>query len=95
MKLKDVVASAGDSMTQDEILLRVLGQKSGHVHGKGTRVRAYSKDKAQIEQRKIVEQQQEKFKSNNNKLKILWKVSCYNNENLKNIRHNNKKQLNR
>ena len=47
MKLKDVVASAGDSIPQDEILLRILGQKSVHVRGKGTGVCAYSKEKSQ------------------------------------------------
>ena len=69
--MKDV-ASTADSMTQNEILLRVLGQKSGHVRGKGTGVHAYSKDKAQIEQPKIVKQQynKRKFRSNNNILKI-------------------------
>ncbi|XP_057522640.1 uncharacterized protein LOC130802649 [Amaranthus tricolor] len=71
VKLKDVVASAGDSMTQDEILLRVLGQKSGHVRGKGTGIRAYSKEKAQIEQRKIVEQQQEKIQEQQQQIKDL------------------------
>ena len=73
MKLKDVVASAGDSMTQDEILLRVLVQKSGHVRGKGTGVRAYSKDKAQIEQSKIMEQQQEKIQEQQQQIKDLMK----------------------
>ena len=71
MKLKDVVASAKDSMTQDKILLRVLGQKSGHVRGKGTGVCAYSKEKAQIEQRKIMEQQQEKIQEQQQQIKEL------------------------
>ncbi|KAL2924035.1 Two-pore potassium channel 3 [Bienertia sinuspersici] len=42
-QLKVVVATHGDSMTQEEILLDVLKPISGYFRGKGTALRGYSK----------------------------------------------------
>ncbi len=58
-------------MTHEEILMQVLGQRSGYIRGKGTGVRAYVKGKAAIEQRKIVEKQQDKIQLQEQKIKDL------------------------
>lgn len=60
-KMKDVVSKVGDSMTQEEILIQVLGSRSGHFRGKGSAIRAYCKNKQQPDQNKLVSEQQEKI----------------------------------
>ncbi|KAJ8420934.1 hypothetical protein Cgig2_033653 [Carnegiea gigantea] len=42
-KLKNVVANASESKTEDEILLEVLPHRSGYFHGKGTTIRHESR----------------------------------------------------
>uniref|UniRef100_A0A803N2V6 Transposase n=1 Tax=Chenopodium quinoa TaxID=63459 RepID=A0A803N2V6_CHEQI len=69
-KLKDVVSKVGDSMTQEEILIQVLGSRSGHFRGKGSAIRAYCKNK-QLEQNKLVSEQQEKIQEQEKKIKEL------------------------
>uniref|UniRef100_A0A803N8V6 Uncharacterized protein n=1 Tax=Chenopodium quinoa TaxID=63459 RepID=A0A803N8V6_CHEQI len=70
-KLKNVVATVGDSMTQEEILIQVLEPRSGYVRGKGTALRGYSKGKQQLEQRRLVEQQQQKIQEQEQRIKEL------------------------
>ena len=41
-------------MTQEEILIQVLGQRSGYIRGKGITILGYAKGKAQEEQHNIV-----------------------------------------
>lgn len=70
-KLKDVVAKVEDSMTQEEILIQVLGSRSGHFRGKGSAIRAYCKNKQQLEQNKLVMEQQEKIQEQEKQIKEL------------------------
>ena len=58
-------------MTQEEILIQVLEPRSGYIHGKGTAVRAYVRRKQQLEQRKIVEEQQGKIQEQEKRIKEL------------------------
>ncbi|KAJ8421587.1 hypothetical protein Cgig2_017485 [Carnegiea gigantea] len=60
-KLKNAVANAGESKTQEEILLEVLPHRSGYFRGKGTAIRPYTKGRQQLLQQKIVEKPQEKI----------------------------------
>lgn len=70
-KLKNVVATVGDTMTQEEILIQVLEPRSGYIRGKGTALRGYSKGKYQMEQRKLMENQQEKIQEQEQRIKEL------------------------
>ena len=70
-KLKDVVATSGDSMTQEEILIDVLGARSGYVRGKGTSLRGFTKGLRQVTQQKILDQQQEQLKAQQQKIQEL------------------------
>ena len=58
-------------MTQEEILIQVLGQRSGYIRWKGITIRGYAKRKAQEEQRNIVQQQQLKIDQQQQKIKEL------------------------
>ncbi|XP_056695147.1 uncharacterized protein [Spinacia oleracea] len=72
-KLKNIVATAGDSMTQEEILIHVLDHRSGYVREKGTALRSYSKGKYQMEQRRLAEQQ-EKIHEQEQRIKELEEI---------------------
>lgn len=58
-------------MTQEEILIQVLEPRSGYIRGKGTVVRSYAKGKQQMEQRKLVEEQQSKIQEQEKRIKEL------------------------
>ncbi|XP_021750931.1 uncharacterized protein LOC110716606 isoform X2 [Chenopodium quinoa] len=62
-QLKVVVATHGESMTQEEILLDVLKPRSGYFRGKGTALRGYSKGtRKHLEQQKKIQEQDERIK---------------------------------
>jgi malate synthase len=69
--LKNAVANAGESKTQEEILLEVLPHRSGYFRGKGTAIRPYTKGRQQLLQQKIVEKQQEKILEQEKRIKEL------------------------
>ncbi|KAL2937249.1 Synergin gamma [Bienertia sinuspersici] len=70
-KLKHVVAEAGDTMTQEEILIQVLEPRSGYIRGKGTALHGYVRGKQQLEQRKLVEEQQGKIQEQEKRIQKL------------------------
>lgn len=69
-----MVAASGDSMTQEQILVDVLGARSGYIRGKGTAVHGYTKGIKQLAQQKIVEQQQEQLQEQQQKIHDLEKM---------------------
>lgn len=73
-KLKNVIATSGDSMTQEQILIDVLGARSGYFRGKGTALRGYTKGVKQLAQQKMVEQQQEQLQEQDQKIQDLEKL---------------------
>lgn len=58
-------------MTQEEILILVLEPRSGYIRGKGTALCSYSRGKQQLEQRKLVQKQQEKIQEQEHRIKEL------------------------
>ncbi|KAL2896873.1 Synergin gamma [Bienertia sinuspersici] len=70
-KLKHVVTEVGDTMTQEEILIQVLEPRSGYIRRKGTTLRNYVRGKQQLEQRKLVEEQQGKIQEQQKRIKEL------------------------
>lgn len=73
-------------MTQEEILIQVLGHRSGYVRGKGTALRSYSKGKCQMEQRRLVEQQ-EKIHEQEQRIKELGEIQQKQQEEQKRQQH--------
>lgn len=69
-----MVASSGDSMTQEQILIDVLGPRSGYIRGKGTSVRSYTKGLKQLAQQKIMEQQQGQLQEQQQEIQDLKKL---------------------
>ncbi|KAL2928278.1 1 4-alpha-glucan-branching enzyme 1 chloroplastic/amyloplastic [Bienertia sinuspersici] len=72
-KLKHAVVEVGDTMTQEEILIQVLESRLG---------------KQQLEQRKLVEEQQGKIQEQEKGYRSYKKAKKDNNENLRNIKQN-------
>ncbi|KAL2902659.1 Transport and Golgi organization protein 1 [Bienertia sinuspersici] len=70
-QLKVVVAIHGDSMTQEEILLDVLKQRSGYFRGKGTALRGYSKGRMQLEHQNLINGQQKQIQVQEQRIKEL------------------------
>ncbi|KAL2900749.1 Synergin gamma [Bienertia sinuspersici] len=70
-KLKNVVAEDGDTMTQEEILIQLIELRSGYIRGKGTTLCGYVRGKQQLEQRKLVEEQQGKIKEQERRINEL------------------------
>jgi len=69
--LKNAVANAGESKTQEEILLEVLRNRSGYFRGKGMAIQPYTKGRLEILQQKLVEKQQEKRHEQEKRIKEL------------------------
>ncbi|KAL2944258.1 Reticulocyte-binding protein 2-like protein a [Bienertia sinuspersici] len=70
-QLKVAVATHGDSMTQEEILLDVLKPRSGYFRGKGTALRGYSKGSMQLEHQNLINKQQKQIQLQEQRIKEL------------------------
>ncbi|KAL2925626.1 Glutamate--tRNA ligase 2 [Bienertia sinuspersici] len=85
-QLKVAVATHGESMTQEEILLDVLKPRSGYFRGKGTALRGYSKGGMQLEHQNLINEQQKQIQVQEQRIKDYKKLKKKLQNNYKRLR---------
>ncbi|KAL2900628.1 Reticulocyte-binding protein 2-like protein a [Bienertia sinuspersici] len=92
-QLKVAVATHGDSMTQEEILLDVLKPRSGYFRGKGTALRGYSKGGMQLEHQNLINEQQKQIQVQEQRIKELQETQEKTAKQLQEAQERTSKQL--
>ncbi|KAL2906684.1 Reticulocyte-binding protein 2-like protein a [Bienertia sinuspersici] len=92
-QLKVAVATHGDSMTQEEILLDVLKPRSGYFRGKGTALRGYSKGSMQLEHQNLTNEQQNQIQIQEQRIKELQETQEKTTKQLQEAQERTSKQL--
>ncbi|KAL2897762.1 Isocitrate dehydrogenase kinase/phosphatase [Bienertia sinuspersici] len=92
-QIKVIIATHGDSMTQEEILLDVLKPRSGYFRGKGTALHGYSKGSMQLEHQNLINEQQKQIQLQEQRLKEFQETQEKTTKQLQEAQERTSKQL--